>query len=150
MFIHPNRRRAMRLMLLTGLATGASACVHQGKKLWAVDASDVDRGDARAASFKVKGDGGYDRIWAAAMTAMSKDMTVLESHKPSGTIKSRQGAGKVVGFWITPTLPNAPEYRIETSMRKAIGINSLDDGDWDRAVVDNFMVALGAKTGASR
>jgi hypothetical protein len=85
------------------------------------------------------------------MTAMSKDMTVLESHKPSGTIKSRQGAGKVVGFWITPTLPNAPEYRIETSMRKAIGINSLDDGDWDRGVVDNFMAAMvAAKAGGTR
>ncbi len=141
---------ALRLMVLTALVVGASACTHQGKKLWAVYASDVDLGDARAASFKVKGDGGYGCIWAAAMAAMSKDMTVLESHKPSGAIKSRQGAGKVVGFWIRPTRPNAPEYRIETNMRKAIGLSSLDNGAWDRTTVENFMAALGAKAAGRR
>ncbi len=146
MIIRPNRQHtAWRWVLLTALAMGAAACTHQGKKLWAVDASDVDRGDAKGVLFKVKGDVGYDRVWAAAMTAMSKDMTVLESHKPSGAIKSRQGAGKVVGFWITPTLPQAPEYRIETNLRKAIGFNTLEDGGWDRAVVDNFLAALHAK-----
>jgi hypothetical protein len=151
MIIFPNMTNiASRVMLMTAVVIGASACTYQGKKLWAVDATDVDRGDVRGASFKVRGDGGYDRVWAAAMAAMSKDMTILESHKPSGSIKSRQGAGKVVGFWITPTLPNAPEYRIETSMRKAIGVNSLNDGGWDSAVVDNFMAALGAKAAGTR
>ena len=138
-----------RGVLLIALSVSLNACgTYGGEKVFVVDAEDIQRGSAMGASFTVRGSVGYDRIWNAAMAAMSKDMTVIEGHKPTGTIKSRIGAapsGKIVGFWITPTAPSANEYRIETSSVKPIGFNSTNGRGWDPIVVDNFNAALDSK-----
>jgi hypothetical protein len=141
--LHP--RRTALLAFAGGLAGCGS---WGGEKLFVVDASDLRPGNALAAAFSTQGPYTYDQVWKAAMTAMSNGMTVMESHKPSGVIKSRIGAapgGKVVGFWITPTLPNAPSYRIETLSVRPIGINSVGGTAWEPKVVEDFNAALGAK-----
>jgi hypothetical protein len=75
-------------------------------------------------------------------------MSVMESHKPSGVIKSRVGAapsGKVVGFWITPTTANASQYTVHTLSVRPIGFTSINGKAWEPKVVDDFLAALGAK-----
>lgn len=131
------------------LSASMSACgTYGGERLFVVNAHDVRPGEVLGAGFVVKGNHDYDKIWKAAMTAMSNGMTIIESHKPSGVIKSRLGAapsGKVVGFFITPTAPKAPEYRIETNSISPIGFNSTNGRGWDPKVVEDFHAALNAK-----
>ena len=82
------------------------------------------------------------------MTAMGTGMTIVESHKPSGTIKSRVGAaptGKVVAFFITPTTPNAPEYTMELVSKKPQGLGQPERRNWEPSVVEDFKAALGSR-----
>jgi hypothetical protein len=142
-----NTRRAALPALALALAL-AGCGTWGGEQMFAVGPSDLRQGNALAAAFSTKGSYTYDQVWKAAMSAMSNGMTVMESHKPSGVIKSRIGAapsGKVVGFWITPTVPNAPSYRIETLSVRPIGINSVGGTAWEPKVVEDFNAALGAK-----
>lgn len=137
-------------LLLVALSVSLSACNYRyaGEKVFAVDPEDVHPDDALGRKFSVKGSVGYDRIWNAAMTAMSKDMTIIESHKPTGTIKSRIGtapSGKIVGLWITPNTPQASTYTIDTMSIKPIGFNSREGRGWEPTVVDNFMAILESK-----
>ncbi len=131
------------------LMLSLSACgTMGGEPVFVVDAHNVQPGMFEGTSFKVKGSHGYDKVWNAAIVAMSKDMTVIESHKPSGVIKSRVGSapsGKIVGFYITPTAPKAIEYRIETNSIRPIGINSVNGRGWEPSVVEAFNAALNAK-----
>jgi hypothetical protein len=136
----------VKYMLLAAFAVALHGCAAQlnGEKLFVVDPGDVRQGDPLAASFAVKKGLGYDRVWSAAMTAMGKDMTIIESHKPSGTIKSRMG-NKIVGFWITPTSPTAAVYTIETLRVQPLGFNGVGAKDakgWEPAVIDRFNSAL--------
>jgi len=145
-FNKQTKRLAMGcLSALLGLALTACGVSRTGEPVFRVGAEDVQPGEPLGVSFTVSGIGGYERIWSAAMTAMSDDMTIIESHKPTGTIKSRIGtapSGKVVGLFITPTAPNAIEYRIETSSVAPLGFNSLNGRGWEPAVVEKFNTAL--------
>ncbi|ULA63883.1 MAG: conserved exported protein of unknown function [Nitrospira sp.] len=140
---------ALRSLWLLALCATLSACgTYGGEQLFVVGPEHVHPDEALGAKFGVKGSVGYDRIWDAAVTAMSKDMTIIESHKPTGTIKSRIGAapsGKIVGFWITPTTPQASQYTIDTMSIKPIGFNSRNGRGWEPAVVDHFFDTLGTK-----
>lgn len=147
-FIRHNARK-LKVGLAVGLLWLLSACgTYQGEPVFVVDAHHVQPGMVEGAVFKVKGNHGYDKVWQAATLAMSKGMTVIESHKASGTIKSRVGAapsGKVVGFYITPTSDRAAEYRIETNSIRPIGINSVNGRGWEPSVVEAFNASLNAK-----
>jgi hypothetical protein len=150
MRLRSNRAAAVVLgSACLALAVGLAGCgTWGGEKMFFVDAQAVKPGMAVARAFGVKGHHGYDKIWAAALKAMGNDKTILESHKPSGVIKSRAGSaatGTVIGFFITPTAPNAPEYRIETVSVRAIGINSVGAEGWDPKVVEDFDAFLSKK-----
>lgn len=96
-------------------------------------------------SFSVSGRS-YAQIWQAATVAMSKDMVIVESHKPSGVIKSRVvngTAGKVVGFFIQPTDEVAPRYTVTTVSKKPLQTEFVDR-DWEPSVVEDFKAALAA------
>jgi hypothetical protein len=74
----------------------------------------------------------YQEIWRAATVAMSTDMVIVESHKPSGIIKSKVvngTAGKVVGLFIQPTDDSAPSYKINIVSKKPFQSRFDDDGE---------------------
>jgi hypothetical protein len=113
-----------------------------------VNPSELQRGDPNGVTFTTTGRPSYDQVWNAAMKAMSKGMTVVDSHKPSGTIRSRVGAdhtGKVVALFITPTTPHAPQYSIELVSKKPMGFGQPERRNWEPAVIDDFMAALNAR-----
>lgn len=86
----------------------------------------------------------YEQIWQAATVAMGTDMKIVESHKPSGVIKSRvvDGTpGKVVGFFIQPTEEQAPRYTITIVSRKPLHTDFVDR-DWEPSVWEDFKKAL--------
>lgn len=121
---------------------------YRGQQIFVVGPEHVKAGDPLGASFVVKGKVSYDQVWQAALSAMSRGMTVIESHKPSGVIKSRVGnapSGKIVGLFISPTSPQADRYQVDTVSVRPIGLNSLNGKGWDPEVIDNFNAALGAK-----
>jgi hypothetical protein len=85
----------------------------------------------------------YEQIWRAATVAMSEDMEIVESHKPSGVIKSKVingTTGKVVGFFIQPTDENAPRYTINIVSKKPFQSNY--DRDGEPSVWEDFKQAL--------
>ncbi|MGB4766899.1 MAG: hypothetical protein WBH09_08310 [Rugosibacter sp.] len=85
----------------------------------------------------------YEEIWHAATVAMSIDMNIVESHKPSGIIKSKVvngTTGKVVGFYIQPTDANAPRYKINIVSKKLF--QSSYDSDGEPTVWEDFKQAM--------
>ncbi len=110
-----------------------------------VSTDELRPGSADAVTFSTKGRLTYDQVWTAAISAMGNGMTVVESHKPSGAIKSRVGAapsGKVVAFFITPTSPQAAEYKIELVSKKPQGFGPPEHRNWEPSVVRDFEAAL--------
>jgi hypothetical protein len=94
--------------LLSGFAVGCAT----------TDSLQLSNGKGQ--SFLVSGKT-YEQVWVAANEAMSTDMKIVESHKPSGVIKSRvvNGTpGKVVGFFIQPTEEHARSYTVTIVSRK--------------------------------
>lgn len=113
-----------------------------------VNDTELQRGDPNGRSFTVAGRPTYDQVWNAAVKAMSIGMKITESHKPSGTIKSRVGAGytgKVVAFFITPTIPHAAQYTIEIVSKKPMGFGLPEQRNWEPSVVEDFQNALNTK-----
>lgn len=97
-------------------------------------------------SFSVSGRS-YAQVWQAATLAMSHDMVIVESHRPSGVIKSRvvNGTpGKVVGFFIQPTDASSPRYTVTIVSRKPLQTQFVDR-DWEPSVVEDFKQALDGK-----
>ncbi len=72
------RTRLSLLLLLVGL---------NGCAVLTVSEDELQRGASGAVTFKTTGGPTYDKVWSAALKAMGTGMTVVESHKPSGTIK---------------------------------------------------------------
>jgi hypothetical protein len=137
----------MRLPVKTILGLMLMALLN-GCTVMTVSEDELQRGSADAVTFKTTGRPTYDKVWSSAMTAMGIGMTIVESHKPSGTIKSRVGSaptGKVVAFYITPTTPTAPEYTIELVSKKPMGFGQPERRNWEPSVVEDFKAALGSR-----
>lgn len=113
-----------------------------------VNDAELQRGDPNGVTFTVSGRPSYEQVWNAATKAMSNGMRITESHKPSGTIKSRIGAdynGKVVALFISPTSPNAPQYTIELVSKKPMGFGQPERRNWEPSVIEDFKNALNAQ-----
>ncbi len=124
----------MKALLAALMTLALTACV-------STDSLQLSNGDGK--NYRVSGRT-YEQIWQAATTAMSTDMHIVESHKPSGVIKSRVTngtAGKVVGFFIQPTSPDAPIYTVTIVSRKPL--QSPVDRDGEPSVWDDFQRVLG-------
>jgi len=120
-----------------------SACA-----VFTVNEGELQRGDPNGVTFVTTGRPSYDKVWDAANKAMSNGMKIVESHKHSGTIKSRVGAdhtGKVVALFISPTSPNAPQYTIELVSKKPMGLEQPERRNWEPSVIEDFKNALNAK-----
>lgn len=142
-----------RKLIETGLTTRTASsllllALLNGCAVLTVSEDELQRGASGAVTFTTTGGPTYDKVWSAALKAMGTGMTVVGSHKPSGTIKSRVGAaptGKVVAFFITPTTPSAPEYTIELVSKKPMGFGQPERRNWEPSVVDDFKKAMSAR-----
>ena len=108
--------------------------------------NDLQLSNGKGKSFIVSGRS-YEQIWNAATVAMSTDMKIVDSHKPSGVIKSRvvNGTqGKVVGFFIQPTNQQAPNYTITIMSKKPLQTEFVDR-DWEPSVWEDFKAAINPK-----
>lgn len=104
---------------------------------------DLQLSHGKGKSFIVSGRS-YEQIWRAATVAMSTDMKIVDSHKPSGVIKSKvvNGThGKVVGFFIQPADEQAPNYTITIVSKKPFQTEFVDR-DWEPSVWEDFKAAL--------
>lgn len=149
-----SRRRRHRGVISASLASiallamGGCGAMRGGDPQFVVGPQDLQPGRPEGVTLTVPGRFSYDQVWNAALAAMSQGKTVVESHKPTGVIKSRIGAapsGPMVGIFITPTTPRAAEYRVETSSVKPLGFNAISGRGWEPAVVEDFKAALGQR-----
>lgn len=121
-----------------------------GCALITVNEESVKQGMPEAKVFELRGsDYSYDQVWKAAMSAMSNGMVVIDSHKPSGSIRSRMSnmpTGKVVGFFIRPTTPTASSYQIEIVSKEPVSLYKLPEASsWEPSVLADFKAALPQK-----
>lgn len=121
-----------------------------GCALTTVNEESVKQGMPEAKVFVLRGSGyNYDRVWKAAMSAMGNGMVIIDSHKPSGAIRSRMSnlpTGKVVGFFIRPTTPTASAYQIEIVSREPVSLFKLPEAtSWEPSVLADFKAALAQK-----
>lgn len=133
----------MKVILAIILSLIFNACA-----VLTVNEHELQPGSADGVTFSTTGRPTYDQVWTAATKAMSTDMKIVYSHKPSGTIKSRVGrdyTGKVVAFFITPTTEHAPQYRIELVSKKPMGFGKPEQHNWEPSVVEDFKAALRAQ-----
>lgn len=124
----------MIIVLLSLLSLLLAACV---------STDNLQLSNGKGKSFSVSGKD-YEQIWRAATVAMSADMSIVESHKPSGVIKSRvvNGTpGKVVGFFVQPTDEHAPRYTVTIVSRMPLQTEFVDR-DWEPSVWEDFKRAL--------
>ena len=124
----------MRVILSLLLSLLPAACT-------STDALQLSNGKGR--SFIVSGKN-YEQIWRAANVVMGRDMRIVESHKPSGVIKSRvvNGTpGKIVGLFIQPTDEHASKYTITIASQRPFQTEFLER-DWEPSVWDDFKQAL--------
>jgi|JI10StandDraft_1071094.scaffolds.fasta_scaffold60067_6 hypothetical protein len=108
-----------------------------------VSTENLQLSNGKGASFIVTGKS-YEQIWRAATQAMSTDMRIVESHQPTGVIKSKVvngTTGKVVGFFVQPTDDNAARYTITIVSQKPLQTD-LVDRDWEPSVWADFKQAL--------
>lgn len=96
-----------------------------------VSTDSLQLSNEKGSSYVVTGKS-YEQIWQAATIAMKTDMDIVESHKPSGVIKSKvvNGTrGKVVGFFIQPAHESAPRYTINIVSRWPLQAPNESDGE---------------------
>jgi hypothetical protein len=97
-------------------------------------------------TFEVRGKT-YEEIWKASVHAMSSNLTIVESDKVSGTIKSEARAGmatwgEVVGLFIRPTTPTADTYTVEVLSKKRMQ-TQITGQNWEPSVIANTKAELG-------
>ena len=97
-------------------------------------------------TFQVHGKS-YDEIWKASVRAMTSNLTIVESDKASGNIKSEARAGiatwgEVVGLFIRPLPANPASYTVEVkSLKRSRG--QITGQNWEPSVVANIKAELG-------
>lgn len=110
-----------------------------------VSTDSLQLSNGKGSSYVVTGKS-YEQIWQAAKVAMKTDMEIVESHKPSGAIKSKvvNGTrGKVVGFFIQPAHESATRYTINIVSRWPL--QAPNDSDGEPSVWEDFRQALNSR-----
>lgn len=80
----------------------------------------------------------YDQVWNAIHRAMAKDFTIVQSHKPTGTIKAKyNNENRIIGIFISPTTPKALSYDIYMVTKKPLQTDFVDQG-WDPQLADKI------------
>lgn len=89
----------------------------------------------------------YDEIWRASVRGMSSNLTIVESDKATGTIKSEARVGmatwgEVVGLFIRPVNANADRYTVEVQSLKRSRLQ-ITGQDHEPAVIAIIKAELG-------
>jgi hypothetical protein len=97
-------------------------------------------------TFEVRGKS-YEEIWKASVRAMSNNLTIVESDKGSGNIKSEARAGmttwgEVVGLFVRPPTHGAASYTIEVQSLKRSQLQ-ITGQDYAPSVIANIKAELG-------
>jgi hypothetical protein len=97
-------------------------------------------------TFEVRGRT-YDQIWKAAVATASRQLTIVEQNRDTGTIKaeSRVGLttwGEVVGVFIRPAKPGAKLYTVEVQSQKRAKVQFTGQ-DWTQTMVSGIKSELG-------
>lgn len=88
----------------------------------------------------------YDQIWKASVRSMTRNLTIVQSQKETGTIKAEARAGfatwgEVVGVFITPVTPRAPSYFVEVqSFKRSMG--QITGQDWEESIKASIKAEL--------
>lgn len=101
---------------------------------------------AGGSTFEVTGKS-YDEIWKASVKGMSSNLTIVESDKASGSIKSEARVGmatwgEVVGLFIRPAAANAERYTVEVQSLKRSRLQ-ITGQDHEPAVIAIIKAELG-------
>ncbi len=88
----------------------------------------------------------YDQVWKAAVTVVSRQLTIVEESKASGSIKAESKAGlttygEVVGVFIRPAGVNATSYEIEVVSLKRDAIQ-ITGQNWTNTMVAGIKAEL--------
>lgn len=88
----------------------------------------------------------YDDIWKASVRSMSRNLTIVESDKSRGLIRSEARAGiatwgEVVGVFISPSQPGAPVYTVEVESLKRSMVQ-ITGQDWATAIITSIQAEL--------
>ena len=92
------------------------------------------------------GDKTYDEIWKAAIKAVTKNLTIVESDKGLGIIKAEKGAslftwGEVAGVFITPPNVKSSRYQVEVVSEKR-SKGQITGQDWTLNIVEGIKAEL--------
>lgn len=116
------------LMLISGCATTDSLKAGTG-----------------GSSFEIRGKT-YDEIWKAVVKTASRNLTITESDKASGTLKAEKAVGmttwgEVVGIFVRPASNGAPVYTIEVQSLKR-SMFQLTGQDWTTTIIAGVKAEL--------
>jgi hypothetical protein len=89
----------------------------------------------------------YDEIWRAAILAVGKQLTIVESDKSSRTIKAERAIGvatwgEVVGVFITPDSTDSHTFEVEVESLKRDQVQ-VTGQDWTMTIVEGIKAELG-------
>lgn len=88
----------------------------------------------------------YDQVWKAAVTAVSRSLTIVESDKNSGIIKAEKRAGgttwgEVVGVFIQPADANSKRFTVEVTSKKRYQLQ-ITGQNWERTIIEGMKAEL--------
>jgi uncharacterized protein YceK len=88
----------------------------------------------------------YAEVWKAAITVVTRSLTIVEIDKEKGIIKSEKGAGlstwgEVVGVFITPPNTNSNTYAVEVLSQKRSRVQ-ITGQDWEKTIVEGMKAEL--------
>jgi hypothetical protein len=101
---------------------------------------------AGGSTFEIRGKT-YDQIWKAVVTTASRNLTIVESNKETGTLRAEKGAGlttwgEVVGVFVRPTRNGAPVYTVEVQSLKRSKLQ-ITGQDWTSTMISGIKAELG-------
>jgi len=88
----------------------------------------------------------YDEIWKAAITSVSRSLTIVTFDKQAGTIKAEARAGiatwgEVVGVFINPTSLGQPQYMVEVVSEKRMQ-TQITGQNWEPTIIAGIKAEL--------
>ena len=89
----------------------------------------------------------YSEVWHAAITVVSRNLTIVETDEAAGVIKAEKRVGvatwgEVVGVFITPADPSARRFTVEVVSQKRLQ-GQVTGQNWEPTIVEGIKAELG-------